>query len=397
MVDLSVEFAGVTFRNPIIAASATPTKDAKSMKKAVDAGFGGVVAKSLFGNSAALGRRYPRPRFMLHGWKEYPGYPKKKTRFFTLRSLEDASSFDYNEYAEDINKAKRLIGENGVVIASISGSSPAEWEELCEVINGTKADMCELNISCPFAADTGLKMGAGAVDIAPEIVRIVKKTLSLPFSAKLSPQVPNLSAIAKAAEEAGADGLTVQARISGIMIDIETAKPMGWNSIGGYGGPYLIGYGLKGVSEVARDVNIPISAVLGVWSWDDIISYIMVGATTVQSATAVMLRGYGVVRRWLRNITAWMEKKGYESVDDFKGLALKNIISTKDVVREPPDVRMEVDESRCIGCGECQISCFYDAAKLKSGKAQIDREKCVVCGMCLEKCPTGAINLVSST
>ncbi|OYT47159.1 hypothetical protein B6U79_04535 [Candidatus Bathyarchaeota archaeon ex4484_231] len=172
----------------------------------MDAGFGGVVAKSLFGNSAALGRRYPKPRFMLHGWKEYPGYPKKKTRFFTLRSLEDASSFDYNEYAEDINKAKRLIGENGVVIASISGSSPAEWEELCEVINGTKADMCELNISCPFAADTGLKMGAGAVDIAPEIVRIVKKTLSLPFSAKLSPQVPNLSAIARAAEEAGADG-----------------------------------------------------------------------------------------------------------------------------------------------------------------------------------------------
>ena len=109
MVDLSVEFAGVTFKNPVIAASATPTKDAKSMHKAVKAGFGGVVAKSLFGDSAFLGRRYPRPRFMLHGWKEFPGYPDRKTRYFTLRSLEDCSSFGYEEYAEDIDKAKRLL------------------------------------------------------------------------------------------------------------------------------------------------------------------------------------------------------------------------------------------------------------------------------------------------
>ena len=394
MVDLTVEIAGVTFRNPIVAASATPTKDAKSMKKAINAGFGGVVAKSLFGNSAAFGRKYPRPRFMLHGWKEYPGYPDQKTRNFTLRSLEDASRFSYEEYAEDIDKAKRLVGENGVVIPSIAGSSPEEWEELCEVINGTKADMCELNVSCPFAADTGLKMGAGAVDVAPEIVKTAKKILAVPFSAKLSPQVPDLPSIAKRTEASGADALTIQARLSGIMIDIETGKSVGWGSVGGYGGPYLIGYGLKGVSEVATRVNIPVSAVLGVWSWEDIIRYIMVGATTVQSATAVMIRGYAVVRRWLRNIAAWMEKKGYESIKDFQGSALKNIISTKEVPREAEGIQISVNEDLCIGCGECQVSCFYDAIALKNRKAQIDPGECVVCGLCLEKCPTDAIHLI---
>ena len=394
MVDLSVEVAGVTFRNPIIAASATPTKDAKSMKRAVDAGFGGVVAKSLFGDSAAFGRKYPRPRFMLHGWREYPEYPKKKTRYFTLRSLEDSSRFSYDEYSKDINKAKRIIGENGVVIPSIAGSSPEEWEELCAVINGTEADMCELNVSCPFAADTGLKMGAGAVDVAPEIVKIAKKNLAIPFSAKLSPQVPDLTSIAKKTEASGADALTIQARLSGIMIDIETAEPMGWGSIGGYGGPYLIGYGLKGVSDVASNVSIPISAVLGVWSWEDIIRYIMVGATTVQSATAVMLRGYGVVRKWLREMTAWMEKKGYDSVQDFKRVALGNIVSTKEVVREAEGMSVAVDEDLCIGCGECRISCFYDAVTLKKRKAQINQEKCVVCGLCVEKCPTDAVHLL---
>jgi len=395
MIDLCVEFAGIQFKNPIIAASATPTKDAKGMKKAIDAGFGGVVAKSLCGNSAAVGRKYPMPRFMLHGWREHPGYPKDKTRYFTLWSLEDASPFGYEDYAEDIDKAKKLIGENGVVIASISGSSLEEWEELCKVVNGTEVDMCELNVSCPFAADTGLKMGAGAVEMAPEIVRIAKRNLSVPFSAKLSPQVPSLASIAKAVEASGADALTIQARLSGIMINIETARPMGWGSIGGYGGPYLIGYGLRGVSEIASNVNIPLSAVLGVWSWDDIVRYIMVGAITVQSATAIIMCGYGVVRRWLRRIEAWMERKGYESIYDFKGLALKTIIRTTEVVRKSEDIHVDVEKNLCIGCSECRVSCFYDAIKLKNGKAHIDQVKCDVCGLCLEKCPTKAIHLIS--
>jgi len=229
MVDLSVEFAGIRFRNPLIVASSTPTKDAKCIKKAIDAGFGGVVAKTLCGNSASFGRKYPRPRFMLFGWKDYPEYPKRKTRNFTLFSLEDSSSFNYGEYANDINYAKRLVGKEGIVIASIMGSNPEEWEELCDVINGTEADMCELNISCPFAADAGFKMGAGAIDITTEIVNIVKKRLSIPFSVKITPQAPNLADIAKKVELAGADALTVQGRLSGIIIDIETARPIGWD------------------------------------------------------------------------------------------------------------------------------------------------------------------------
>lgn len=393
MVDLSVEFAGINLRNPIIAASATPTKDAKAMKKAVDAGFGGVVAKSLFGDRAAIGRRYPRPRFRLFGWREFPDYPKNKTEYFTLHSLEDCSAFDYEEYARDINEAKRLIGDDGMVIASISGSDFEEWEDLCAVVNGSEADMCEINISCPFAADMGFRIGAGAMTLAPEIVEIVKKNLSIPFSAKLSPQVPDLVSLAKAAEASGADALTIQARLSGIMIDIDTAHPLGWGSIGGYGGPYLLGYGLKGVSEVASNAKIPISGVLGVWSWRDIVRYIMVGATTVQSATAVILRGYGVVKGWLREMTDWMLEQGYESICDFRGDALENIISTSEVVRGSEGIHISVDRDRCIGCGECNISCFYDAVDMRDGRATIDQERCDICGLCLEKCPTKAISL----
>jgi dihydropyrimidine dehydrogenase (NAD+) subunit PreA len=396
LVELAVNFAGIDFKNPLIAASATPTKDAKCMKKAIDAGFGGVVAKSLFGNSASLGRRYPRPRFKLFGWKEYPQYPKRTNKYFTLHSLEECSVFDYTNYVRDINEAKELIGDDGVVIASISGSSIDEWEELCDVINGCKADMCEVNISCPFAAEMGIKMGAGAVELAPEIVRVVKKKLAMPFSVKLSPQVSDLLPIAIAVENAGADALTLQARLSGILIDIESAKPIGWGSVGGYGGPYLIGYGLKWVSRITPKVKIPISAVLGVWDWEDIIRYVMVGATTVQSATAVMLRGYEIVKEWIVRITDWMEKKGYHSISELKGIALKNIITTKEVKRAPLGVYIAVDPKKCIGCDECVISCFYDAITLQNDKAVVDREKCDICGLCIEKCPTGAIDLLST-
>ena len=397
MVDLSVNFLGVKFKNPLIAASATPTRDATHMVKAVKAGFSGVIAKTLFSESAKIGRTYPRPRFKLFGWKEYPNYPSAHAKYFTLNSLEECSSFGYNEYVEDINQAKKIIGDDGVVIASISAASFSEWEELCEVINSSKADLCEVNISCPFAADLGLKMGAGAVETAPEIVKVVKKNLSLPFSVKLSPQVSDLSPIALAVEKAGADALTLQARLSGFMIDIDTMKPVGWGSVGGYGGPYLLGYGLKWVSQIVPKVKIPISAVLGVWNWEDIISYILVGASTVQSALAVIVKGYSVVRDWLNEISKWMDRKGYKNFEEIKGGALKNIKRTKDVERKPGNLYIEIDEKTCIGCGECVISCFYEAISIVKGKAKVDNHKCDVCGMCVEKCPTNAARILTRT
>jgi dihydropyrimidine dehydrogenase (NAD+) subunit PreA len=393
MPDLSVEFAGKTFKNPLVAASATPTKDRKAMKKAIDAGFGAVVAKSLFGNSAAAGRKYPRPRFKLFEWREYAGYPKQVPKYFTLNSLEECSAFDYDDYAKDINALKKEVRDDAVIIASISGSSIAEWEELIHVINGTRADLCEVNISCPFAADMGVKMGAGAVDETPEIVRAVKKHSALPLSVKLSPQTMDLLPLAKVAEQAGADALTLQARLSGFMLDIETAKPYGWGSSGGFGGPYLIGYGLKWVSRIAPKVKIPISAVLGVWDWEDIIRYTMVGATTVQSAAAVMLRGFGIGETWLKGMSAWMDKKGYSSLKEIRGIALKNIITTKEVERNPP-AKVQVIPNKCVGCGECVISCFYDAITVEGVEVAVDQEKCDICGMCVEKCPTGAVTIV---
>ena len=102
------------------------------MKKGIDGGAGSVIAKSLFGEGGKLGRRFPRPRFKLYDYRDYPGYPDQLPHGFTLRSLEECSSFDYETYMKDINAAKELVKDTGVIIASLSGSSMDEWITMCQ-------------------------------------------------------------------------------------------------------------------------------------------------------------------------------------------------------------------------------------------------------------------------
>ena len=165
----------------------------------------------------------------------------------------------------DINRAKDLIKDDGVVIASLSGSSLEEWAEMCELVNSTNSDFVELNNSCPFAADMGVKMGAGALDVTYETVKTCAGILKKPFSVKITPQTNDPVEIAKQVEAAVAYAVNMSARFSGIVLDIDTARPVPFGSISGYGGPYLIGYGLKLVSQAARELRIPIIAGLGVW------------------------------------------------------------------------------------------------------------------------------------
>ncbi|MEW6377258.1 MAG: 4Fe-4S binding protein [Thermodesulfobacteriota bacterium] len=396
MVDLSVEIGGVRFKNPIVVGSATPTMNAQGMRKGIDGGAGAVIAKSLFGESGKLGRQFPRPRFKLFDYREFPGYPDKFPHSFTLRSLEECSTFDYDAYMKDINQAKELIKDAGVIIASLSGATMDEWITMCQMVNETKADFVELNNSCPFAADMGVKMGAGAVDLTYQFVKACKEVLKKPFSVKITPQTNDPVAVAKQVEQAGANAVNMSFRLSGIMIDIETARPIQFGSQGGYGGPYLIGYGLKLVSQAAKELKIPIIAGLGTWDWQDIIRYIMVGATLVQSGVGIMLQGYKVSERWLNNILAWMEAKGYQNIDEIRGIALGNIIKTADVPRKPSNVGMVIDTTKCTRCGVCLRSCFYDAIALTKVGAIINRKKCDVCGMCAEVCPTYAPTLTGN-
>jgi len=393
MAKLEVNAVGVTFPNPVIVGSASPTMDCYGTKKGIEGGAGGAIVKSLFGEGGKLGRNFPRPRFKLFDYKDYPGYPEVLPHAFTLHSLEECSHFGYDEYFEDVDKAKDMIGNTGVVMASLSGVTLDEWGEMCTRANKCKADWVEINVSCPFAADMGVKMGSGAVDLCPDITKFCAGILKKPFSVKISPQSADPVAIAAAVEKAGAKAVNLSARVSGIMIDIETASPIGPGAMGGWGGPYFIGYGLKIVSQAARQLKIPIIAGLGVWDWRDIIRYTMVGATLVQSGIGIMLQGYNVSKKWTENINAWLDNKGYNSIDEIRGIALPNILKTKDVPRAPEGVHGVVNFNKCNRCGICVRSCFYDAIRVTKAGAIINTKKCDGCGMCMEVCPQDAVTM----
>jgi dihydropyrimidine dehydrogenase (NAD+) subunit PreA len=393
MANLKVKAAGVEYKNPIIVGSASPSMDCYGTKKGIDGGAAGVIVKSLFGEKGKLGRNFPRPRYKIYDYKDYPGYPEKLPHAFTLNSLEECSHFGYEEYMEDINKAKDMVGNDGIVMASLSGVTLDEWDTMCKLVNETKADWVELNVSCPFAADMGVKMGAGAVDMTEEIVKTCKNILKIPFSVKISPQTNDQSAVALACERAGAQCINLSARFSGFDLDIDQAKPIGPGAQGGWGGPYLIGYGLKNVAITARKLSVPIIAGLGVWDWRDIIKYTMVGATLVQSGVGIMLQGYNVSKKWADNINTWLDAKGYNSLDEIRGIALPNILKTAEIERATEGVYAVVDYDKCNHCGTCLRSCFYDAIKVTKSGAVVNSKKCDGCGMCLEVCPQDAVKM----
>ncbi len=395
MASLKVNVEGVEFLSPVLVGSASPSMDWKGTVKGIEGGAGGVIVKSLFGEKGKLGRTFPRPRFKLYDYKNYPGYPEKLPHAFTLNSLEECSHFGYKEYMEDVNIAKSKIGDKGIVMASLSGVTLDEWVQMCQMVNETDADWVELNVSCPFAADMGVKMGAGAVDMTAEIVKTCTNLLKKPFSVKVSPQTVDQAAVALSCQEAGAKCINLSARISGYDIDIDQARPVGPGAQGGWGGPYLIGYGLKNVALAARKLDVPIIAGLGVWDWKDIIKYTMVGASLVQSGVGIMLQGYDVVKKWNANIEAWLDARGYNSLDDIRGMALPNILKTAQVERAPEGIFGKVDYEKCTKCGVCKRSCFYDAITLTKVGAVINQNKCDGCGMCVEVCPSNAVTMTT--
>jgi len=396
MADLSTKYVGLQLKNPLLAASATETKDAKTMKKCIDAGFGGVVVKSLYGTSIAVARKWHRPRFQLLNWHPTSTDPLKAPDGFILYSVEQGSQFDYNEWRDDVNRAKDIIGDKGVVIGSIMAGSMSDWPEMCEVVRKTNMDALEIDLSCPHMKEThkesGIELGADPKHAA-EITKLVIDNVNVPVIPKLTPQTANLVLVAKEVEKAGASAITCHNRMMALHIDIETASPSVWPSYGGWGGPWMLPYNLAWLTKLYPEVKVPLSATSGIWKWQDIIAAIMAGATTVQSCTAILVKGFDVVKEWLDNINAWMDKKGYKSLNEIRGAVLRNLVSGAELKRGQPGVHAVVDEGKCTGCQWCEKICLYEAIAVEDGVAEVNEDKCDGCGMCAAVCPSKAVSM----
>ncbi len=204
------------------------------------------------------------------------------------------------------------------VIVSISGNYVEDYPKLAALLDREEGiSAIELNISCPNLEMGGCSLGSDP-EVAGRIVRLVKASTQLPVIAKLTPNVNDITLIARSVEKNGADALTLINTLTGMAIDIQTQRPKLGNVIGGLSGPAIKPVAIRMVWDVYKSVRIPIIGMGGVMTWEDAIEFILAGATAVGVGTA-LFRNPWVVFEIIGGIEKYMEAKGITRLDEIRG------------------------------------------------------------------------------
>ena len=389
-----VNYCGIEMKNPVIAASATPTIGPRNLRLLSKIGAGAAVTKSIvFPKTPEEGEEpkkwgiNPRPRFMLlNAGLEYdPGITERGGYFTLFRWGELYPTPD--EYAEGIRELKKEI--DMPIIASICGAPQAydQWKQLAEIVQDAGADAIELNMHCLPTAKYN--------QTDPEIVRAVKSVTKIPVIAKLMAAWEIPEEIGPKVVEAGADAITAIGTFGHQVLEVDAEKEELFfqPALGGMGGTWFRPVGLAWIARLARVVDVPLSGVTGIASWQDAVKYILLGATTIQICGALYAKGYGLINEVDKGIKGFMERHGYESIEDFRGKLLNDLRPSTDLPYNPP-VKAEVESDTCTGCEACVDTCFYSAITMQDEKAVVDQDACDGCGTCTWMCPVDAPKMV---
>lgn len=220
--------------------------------------------------------------------------------------------------AHELPRLRELY--KGVVLANVSGFSIDDYVYTCERMDkAPEVDIIEVNISCPNVHNGGMAFGTQP-DAAAEVTRAVKAVTHKPVYMKLSPNVTDIVAIARACEEAGADGLCLINTILGMRIDIRKRRPVLANRYGGYSGPGVFPVALRMVNQVARAVQVPIIGCGGVEKAEDVVEMMMAGATAVEVGAANLVNPMAC-KEIVERLPRLMEELGIENLTEIIGAA----------------------------------------------------------------------------
>ncbi|MBB2201770.1 NAD-dependent dihydropyrimidine dehydrogenase subunit PreA [Gluconacetobacter tumulisoli] len=392
MADLRTILAGIRSPNPFWLASAPPTDKEYNVRRAFQAGWGGVVWKT-------LGEDPP----VVNVSSRYGAVSYNGTRMAGLNNIELISDRPLATNLAEIRSVKRDYPDRAVVVSLMVPCQEESWKAILPLVEDTGADGIELNFGCPHGMSER-NMGS-AVGQVPEYVEMVtrwcKQYTRMPVIVKLTPNITNILAPARAARRGGADAVSLINTIQSIVgVDLDAMAPMpvvgGQGTHGGYCGPAVKPIALRMLGDVARDpemAGLPISGIGGISSWRDAAEFLAMGATGLQVCTAAMHYGFKIVEDMIDGLSNWMDEKGYAALDDLRGQALPRYVHWNQLNLKFRTIA-SIDQDACIKCGLCHIACedtsHQAIAKIRSGderRYEVIDEECVGCNLCAHVCP----------
>ena len=391
MADLTTDFLGIKSPNPFWLASAPPTDKEYNVRRAFEAGWGGVVWKTLGAEGPPVvnvnGPRYG----VIHG-------PDR--RVLGLNNIELITDRPLGVNLEEITRVKKDYPNHAVIVSIMVPCEEQAWKDILPKVEATGADGIELNFGCPHGmSERGMGAAVGQV---PEYIEMVtgwcKKYYSKPVIVKLTPNITDVRFPAAAAKRGGADAVSLINTINSIVsVDLDSMSPEpsinGKGTHGGYCGPAVKPIAMSMVSEIARapaTAGFPISGIGGVTTWRDAAEYIALGCGNVQVCTAAMTYGFKVVQEMITGLSQWMDEKGHKSIQDFMGAAIPNTTDWQYLDLNYV-AKAVINQDDCISCGRCYAACedtSHQAIVMSEDRkfSVIDAE-CVACNLCVEVCP----------
>lgn len=298
MVDMSVRIAGVEFPNPVIAASGTYGNGECYTDLYPISKLGGISCKGMT-IEPKLGNPPPRIAETYSGILNSVG----------LQNIGVHGFIDY--YLPTLKE------EGNVIIANVAGATVDDYIAAAETLDASSVDMIELNISCPNVKAGGATWGV-TPEGASEVTRAVRNATSKPLIVKLTPNVTDITMIAKAVEAEGADAISLINTLLGMRIDIKTRRPILKNNMGGLSGPAVFPVAVRMVHQCYKAVNIPIIGMGGISTWEDAIEMMLAGACAVQMGTAIFSDPYSPLKV-IDGIAEYMEKNDIKSLSEIVG------------------------------------------------------------------------------
>jgi dihydropyrimidine dehydrogenase (NAD+) subunit PreA len=398
MPDINSNFLGIKSPNPFWLASAPPTDKQYNVLRAFEAGWGGVVWKTLGSQVKNVSSRYSAV--------DYGG-----SRVMGLNNIELISDRPLDINLREIKECIRLFPDRAMIVSLMADNDRESWHKLISQVEDTGAHGIELNFGCPHGM---IERGMGAAvgqdpEIARMVVEWVMEKATIPVITKLTPNVHSPVPAGKAVVEAGTNALSLINTIQSVTgIDLDTLVPnpyvAGKSVFGGYCGPAVKPIALKMLTNISQNETtrkVPVSGIGGISTWKDAVEFMLLGASTVQVCTAVMKHGFRIIEDMCEGLNNWMLEKGFNTLDDFIGKSVNNITHWEDLDINYHHIA-NINQDKCIHCGLCYVACedtSHQSINIAKGHPYntytIKDEECVGCNLCQLICPvTDCITMV---